>query len=173
MEVIVCGDFNARCGNLIDYPIGDNIKNRVIDTIVNSFGGSFIGLLIDVGMCIVNGRGKPELDNFTSVSYLDHVIDFRVYLVSQLCEMLGTADFVYRQFCALVHREVEKLKVSYFIPARRRHKRAKPWWSNELSILRKSLPEVQNLLSLRISKLSNSCLEARLGWPKEVLRRGN
>lgn len=64
--VIVCGDFNARCGNLIDYPIGDNIKNRVvIDTIVNSI---FIGLLKDVGMCIVNGRGKPELDNFTSVS---------------------------------------------------------------------------------------------------------
>lgn len=68
------------------------LKNQVvIDTIVNSFGVSFIGLLKDVGMCIVNGRGKPELDNFTSVSsrgkavvnycitsytYLDHVIDF-------------------------------------------------------------------------------------------------
>ena len=25
-QVLVCGDFNARCGNLIDYPIGDNVK---------------------------------------------------------------------------------------------------------------------------------------------------
>ena len=37
-QVIVGGDLNARCGNLIDYPIGDTIKNRVvIDTIVNSY----------------------------------------------------------------------------------------------------------------------------------------
>ena len=54
-------------------------------------------------MCIVNGRGKPELDNFTSVSSrgkavvdycissytgLEHVTDFRVHLITQLCEML-------------------------------------------------------------------------------------
>ena len=59
--------------------------------------------LKDVGMCIVNGRGEPELDNFTSVSSrgkavvdycitsytgLEHVTDFRVHLVTQLCEML-------------------------------------------------------------------------------------
>ena len=28
-----------------------------------------------------------------------------------------------------------------------------------------------NVLSLRISKLSNGCLEARLGWPKEVFEK--
>ena len=103
-QVIVCGDFNARCGNLTDCPIGDTVKNRiVIDTVANSFGISLIGFLKDVGMCIVNGRGKPELDNFTSVSSrgkavvdycitsytgLEHVTDFRVHLVTQLCEML-------------------------------------------------------------------------------------
>ena len=25
-QVIVCGDFNARCGNLTDCPIGDTVK---------------------------------------------------------------------------------------------------------------------------------------------------
>ena len=40
----------------------------------------------------------------------------------------GITDYVYQQLCALVHREVEKLKVSSLTPARRRHKRAKPWW---------------------------------------------
>ena len=29
---------------------------------------SLIGFLKDVGMCIVNSRGKSEVDNFTSVS---------------------------------------------------------------------------------------------------------
>ena len=47
---------------ITDYPIGDTVKNRVvIDAVANSFGASLIGFLKDIGMCIVNGRGKPEL----------------------------------------------------------------------------------------------------------------
>lgn len=47
------------------------LKNQVvIDTIVNSFGVSFIGLLKDVGMCIVNGRGKPELETILPLFHL-------------------------------------------------------------------------------------------------------
>ena len=37
-QVIVCGDFNTRCGNLTDCPIGDTVRNRVvIDTVANSY----------------------------------------------------------------------------------------------------------------------------------------
>ena len=63
------------------------------------------------------------------------------YKLSQLLERddgipEDVTDTAYQQFCALVNREVEKLKVSTWAPVRRKHKLAKPWWSNELSILR-------------------------------------
>ena len=101
--VFVCGDFNARCGNLSDCEVGDIVSRCGIDEVVNKFGELLVGFLKDTGMCMVNGRGSSVLDNLTSVSTkgravvdycittwndLNRLVDFRVFLVSQLCEMV-------------------------------------------------------------------------------------
>ena len=68
-DVIICGDFNARIGELSDIdPDIDSLvpRRRRIDTQVNSHGHAFIDFLIENKMCILNGRSAD--DAFTCVS---------------------------------------------------------------------------------------------------------
>jgi hypothetical protein len=54
----ICGDFNARIGNLADYIEGvDDIEARfTVDDVENDFGDRLIDLLISSNMCVLNGR---------------------------------------------------------------------------------------------------------------------
>ena len=56
----------------------DSISNRILlDKVRNQQGDSLIEFLKDTRMCIVNRRGEPNLDNFTSVSPREHaVVDY-------------------------------------------------------------------------------------------------
>ena len=55
MGSTVCGDFNARCGNL-EVEV-DGIPNRQItDVMKNSQGEGFVDFLRNTEMCVVNGR---------------------------------------------------------------------------------------------------------------------
>ena len=67
---ILCGDFNARIGDMKDFVEGvDNITDRThIDYVKGGHYKDFIDFLIESKMCIVNGRINSELQNFTSVS---------------------------------------------------------------------------------------------------------
>lgn len=68
-DLMICGDFNARCGNLSDS--FDSIvlpKRKIIDATSNSTGRQFIELLKTLDMCVLNGRFDPVKDNYTSVS---------------------------------------------------------------------------------------------------------
>ena len=68
--IVICGDFNARIGNLQDFVSGiDNLPNRnVIDQIKAGHGESFIEFVKDAKLCILNGRITPEFDDYTCVS---------------------------------------------------------------------------------------------------------
>ena len=68
--VFVCGDFNARIGEVADFVNEiDGLKTRnIIDTIRGGHCETFIDFVKDSRLCIVNGRVTPQHDNFTFVS---------------------------------------------------------------------------------------------------------
>ncbi|MEW8548010.1 MAG: endonuclease/exonuclease/phosphatase family protein, partial [Candidatus Thiodiazotropha sp.] len=76
-ELLICGDFNARCGDECDFIEGvDPIPPRnVLDEHCNAHGYQFIDFLVDCNLCMVNGRvGR---DNFTCISPLGKsVVDY-------------------------------------------------------------------------------------------------
>ena len=97
------GDFNARIGELIDYiPEIDNVQTRyVIDKTSNKRGNEFIDFLKSNKYCVLNGRFKPEDDNYTSIStkglaVVDYLLtshkglkmceNFKVLPVRQYCD---------------------------------------------------------------------------------------
>ena len=62
---IWCGDFNARCGSL-EADSESLPTRRVIDSVKNSQGETFVDFLRSVDMCVVNGRKGRDM--FTCVS---------------------------------------------------------------------------------------------------------
>ena len=69
-HVFICGDINARIGNMNDFlTTVDTISDRIImDNVKNAHGESLIDFLLESKMVVLNGRVTPEFDNFTSVS---------------------------------------------------------------------------------------------------------
>ena len=67
---ILCGDLNARIGDMKDFVVGvDNITDRTYsDSVKRGHYKDFIDFLIESKMCIINGRINSELQNFTSIS---------------------------------------------------------------------------------------------------------
>ncbi len=65
----ICGDFNARCGDLDDFIGGvDDIPPRdVVDQVVNDYGEFLCNLLVSSNCCLLNGRNCKRND-FTSIS---------------------------------------------------------------------------------------------------------
>ena len=69
--VVLCGDFNARCGYLQE----GTIPRTTIDGTKNEQGEALVEFLKEAGLCLVNGR-KGE-DNFTCISGKgSSVVDF-------------------------------------------------------------------------------------------------
>ena len=69
-NMLICGDLNARIGNLKDYIDNvDTIPPRcVLDLVQNNHGMSLIEFLNESKFCILNGRVQTENDNFTCIS---------------------------------------------------------------------------------------------------------
>ena len=66
---MVCGDFNARCGNLQEECFEDSFPSRIVlDTTCNKNGRAFIDFLNSLDLCMLNGRFDTQHDGFTSVS---------------------------------------------------------------------------------------------------------
>lgn len=67
----ICGDFNARCGNLQDcvMEVCSLKTNRdVIDSLVNPAGRNLIEFLQTMELCMLNGRfGKASLQSLVRV----------------------------------------------------------------------------------------------------------
>ena len=66
---ILCGDFNARCGNDSDFIEGvDEVPEReTVDFRKNSYGEFFLDFLITSNCAMLNGRCNSKAE-FTSVS---------------------------------------------------------------------------------------------------------
>ena len=68
-DFMVCGDFNARCGNLQEECNEDRFPPCIVlDTTCNKNGRAFIDFLNSLDLCMLNGRFDPQYDGFTSVS---------------------------------------------------------------------------------------------------------
>ena len=69
-QYYICGDFNSRLGDLVDYIEGvDEVRPRdILDFSKNAHGQYFCNFLIDSNCCVLNGRVDPQKNNFTSVS---------------------------------------------------------------------------------------------------------
>ena len=65
----ICGDFNARCGDNLDYIVGvDTIPDRqVMDYVFNQHGQILCDFLHGTDLCMLNGRNCKHND-FTFVS---------------------------------------------------------------------------------------------------------
>ena len=76
-EIIICGDFYARCADECDDIEGvDNVPpHEALDEQYNAYGYQFIGFLVDCNLCMVNGRiGR---NNHTCISALGKsVVDY-------------------------------------------------------------------------------------------------
>ena len=83
--LVICGDFNARCGSADDETSG--VPNRkVIDVVRNSQGEGFMDILRGTEMCVVSG--KKGKDAFSCVSgRFCSVVDYRVVGVDD-CDMI-------------------------------------------------------------------------------------
>ena len=83
--VIICGDFNSRCGDESDFIEGaDSIPPReVIDDKMNPYGQLFLDFLIDCNLCMINGRvGKNDFTNINGNG--SSVVDYIVVPYEQL-----------------------------------------------------------------------------------------
>ena len=78
-KMFICGDFNSRCGDMLDFIQGiDDIEQRlVIDFNVNKYGHMFIDFLLNSNSCILNGRNDDESNDFTCITSRGHsVVDY-------------------------------------------------------------------------------------------------
>ena len=68
--IILCGDINARVGreNYCIPEIDSLLERNILHRQKNSHGKSCIKFLKYSKFCIVNGRVKPQCDNYTFVS---------------------------------------------------------------------------------------------------------
>ncbi len=78
--LIICGDFNSRIGDLLDFvPEIDNVCERdIIDNVVNQHGKSFIEFLNEAKCCILNGRSEKKNNNYTCIRNGASVVDYVV-----------------------------------------------------------------------------------------------
>ncbi|MES9883911.1 MAG: reverse transcriptase family protein, partial [Sedimenticola sp.] len=86
----VCGDFNARVADDIDYIEGvDMVPHReVIDEGSNKYGSLLIDFLVDCNMCMLNGR--IGTNGFTHVSHRGRsVVDYMLVPYEQLSSYEG------------------------------------------------------------------------------------
>ena len=84
-DVIICGDFNSRCGDESDYIEGvDNIPSReVIDFKLNPYGQLLLDFLTDCNLCMLNGRLGEN--NFTNINGNgSSVVDYMIVPHEQL-----------------------------------------------------------------------------------------
>lgn len=93
-DFVICGDFNARCGNLEEttgsegYPIP---KRNVVDTSTNQLGRELIATLKAMDLCIANGRFKDSEDSFTSIS--NHGMSVVDYIISPVKSFKALSNF--------------------------------------------------------------------------------
>ena len=69
-QYYICGDFNSRLGDLVDYIEGvDDLPQKdILDFSKTAHGQSFCNYLIDSNCCILNGRIDTQKNNYTSIS---------------------------------------------------------------------------------------------------------
>ena len=103
-DLIICGDFNARIGDLNHDP--DDTTNlpcrQILDTVINSHGKQLVDFLQDCSMITLNGRFEQDKDNFTVLSTIgksvvdyvivqsDHFVEHREF---QVRPILDLADY--------------------------------------------------------------------------------
>ena len=88
-QVILCGDFNARCGGLTDV-YDETMERCCVDMVRNEQGEMLVECMKNTGLCFVNGR--QGADEFTCISSKGRsVVD---YCLVSLEELASVENFV-------------------------------------------------------------------------------
>ena len=115
-RLILCGDFNARCGEVQEYAVkeyGISVlgEREIIDRKKNLSGEMLLNLMGDHDLCMMNGRGRVGCNDFTCVSskgksVVDYcltriddkemILDFEVVTMSKFADICG-ADVLTRE----------------------------------------------------------------------------
>ena len=96
---MVCGDFNACIGSLVDIDIEavvDSVpKGVILDAASpNTHGKELIEFVRDVGMVVLNGRGSSNNHSFTFISTNgSSVVDYTVSSPLNNGTLLGHSQF--------------------------------------------------------------------------------
>ena len=90
-QVVICGDFNARCGGLRD--VDDEREDRcIVDMVKNEQGEMLVECMRSTGLCFVSGR--KGADEFTCISSKGRsVVD---YCLVPFDELANIDDFMVR-----------------------------------------------------------------------------
>ena len=108
-QYIICGDFNARCGNEPDYigGVDEIIERTIVDYKKNHYGDLLIDFLINSNCVMVNGRCASNIDytsisvkgaavvDYTIVSH-DYLHNCRNFRVKRAHELFNQTDLVGR-----------------------------------------------------------------------------
>ena len=90
-QVVLCGDFNARCGGLRDLD-DENVDRCSVDMVNNDQGEMLVECMKSTGLCFVNGR--QGADEFTCISSKGRsVVD---YCLVPCEELSNTKNFMVR-----------------------------------------------------------------------------
>ena len=89
-DIFLCGDFNARIGNLNECESDSSIPQRtVIDNSINQQGQKLMNFCSDLDLHVLNGRVMPELNDYTSLtSYRGRaVVDYNITRTSNVANV--------------------------------------------------------------------------------------
>lgn len=87
-NIVFCGDFNARLGNLQDTENTDVCERNTTDGVVNSHGRSLLDFLHDTDCLVLNGRFGD--DNFTCRTASGaSVVDYCIVPVDVLANVIS------------------------------------------------------------------------------------
>ena len=105
--LFICGDFNARVGDLVDYIEDiDVAENRqVLEKVKGGHYECVIEFLKDSKLCILNGRVTPTDDNYTCISekgksVVDYIVTpYENVINCDTCCVELTSDLIERYDC--------------------------------------------------------------------------
>ena len=109
--LVICGVFNARCGDLVEEEAEDEVPGRrPVDTIKNWQGEALMSFLGNSGLYIVNGRiGR---DGFTCVSGRgSSVLDYCILPREQLKSIIGFRVVTMRESLEEMHFRGEGMRI--------------------------------------------------------------
>ena len=111
-KVILCGDFNGRCGSIQESVVADFgveivQERKVVDLVKNYSGELLMELMQDHNMCMLNGRGNDNSNNFTCISGRGKsVVDYCITPIDNMNDLKNFEIVTMNDFCEISNSDI-------------------------------------------------------------------